>query len=425
MKKINIEGIDEVLFYDKTDNGMPIIMWVNEKVKNYYLTLNVKYGSIHTEFKLKNNKNFFKVPNGTAHFLEHMMFYMPNETAHEHFMKLGAAINACTTNDFTFYEVYASSNFKENLNYLLDYVNTPYFTKEDLKKERDIITEEIKMYEDEPNAQLIFKTNEYLWHKNKRKYLISGTVDNIKKITIEHLKLIYDNFYHPANMFMVMTGNFNPKEAVAIIKENERQKDFGNYERPQFKNEKEPNKVVIKYYEEKKNIQIPKLKMTVKIPLTNFKEYRKDELKMYLSLILKNTFGLTSKAHENLFNNKLITKPLTFAANIWENHFTLTVTAETNYPEEVINKLNDYFDQIEVTSEELNRYKKVLIASFVVTYDDIEEVNTLIQDNIVNNNYLINDTYKVINSLNMETLKRIIKKLSGTSKTVIVFKPEN
>ena len=116
MKKINIVGIDEEIYYDETEMGMPIIMWVNDKVKNFYMTLNVKYGSIHTEFKTKGSKNFLKVPNGIAHFLEHMMFYMPDgQSAHEYFNDLGSSINACTTNDFTFYEVFGSNKFKDNL----------------------------------------------------------------------------------------------------------------------------------------------------------------------------------------------------------------------------------------------------------------------------------------------------------------------
>lgn len=424
MKKINIVGIDEEIYYDETEMGMPIIMWVNDKVKNFYMTLNVKYGSIHTEFKTKGSKNFLKVPNGIAHFLEHMMFYMPDgQSAHEYFNDLGSSINACTTNDFTFYEVFGSNKFKDNLNYLLDYVQTPYFTKENVKSEREIITEEIKMYQDEPNASLIFKTNELLWHKNKRKYLISGTVEDIKKINVDNLSLVYDNFYHPANMFIIITGNFNPNEAVAIIKENEKQKKFNNYEKPQIKSEKEPNKVVSKYYEENRNVSIPKLKVTVKVPLTNFKEYRKDELKLYLAFLLKNNFGLTSEIHENLFNNNLITKPFSFTANIWENHFTLTVSAETNYPDEVIKEINKHLDNMNVTSEELNRQKKILISAFVLTYDDIEEVNTLLQDNIIADNMLTTDTFKVINTLNMETFKKIMKKLSMIHKTVVIFKP--
>ena len=161
MEKITLNNLDEYIYHDVTDEGLNIYMWVNKKVKNFYMTLNTKYGSIHTEFKPKDSKNYIKVPNGIAHFLEHLMFYQPdNTTAHEYFTKLGAQINACTTNDFTFYEVFSSSYFKENLNYLLDYVYTPYYTKENIKTERGIITEEIKMYEDHPNAQLIFKTHE-------------------------------------------------------------------------------------------------------------------------------------------------------------------------------------------------------------------------------------------------------------------------
>ena len=121
MEKITLNNLDEYIYHDVTDEGLNIYMWVNKKVKNFYMTLNTKYGSIHTEFKPKDSKNYIKVPNGIAHFLEHLMFYQPdNTTAHEYFTKLGAQINACTTNDFTFYEVFSSSYFKENLNYLLD-----------------------------------------------------------------------------------------------------------------------------------------------------------------------------------------------------------------------------------------------------------------------------------------------------------------
>ena len=51
MKEIKIKGVDEILYYDECDNGLPIYMWVNEKVNNFYMTLSVKYGSIDTEFK--------------------------------------------------------------------------------------------------------------------------------------------------------------------------------------------------------------------------------------------------------------------------------------------------------------------------------------------------------------------------------------
>ncbi len=424
MKKIKVEGLDEEIYVDITDNGMPIFMWVNEKVNNFYLTLNVKYGSIHTEFKPKGQKGFIKVPNGIAHFLEHMMFYMPNNTtAHAYFNELGAQINACTTPDFTFYEVFSSTNFKENLEYLLEYVFTPYFTKEYIKAERDIINEEIKMYEDNLNARLIFKMHECLWHRNKRKYLVSGSAESIKKITVDNLKEVYNNFYHPQNMFIVLTGNFNPSEAVAIIKDKENSFDFPKYFKPQIKEIKEPNKVVTKYYEEKNNVDIAKLKLSLKIPLVGLKDILKDELKLYLNILLKSNFGITSFIHTELYSNNLITQALAYSVSIYESHLTLTITAEANYPEEVLKIILKTLEDIDITSEDFNRCKKVIISSLVQSFDDIEEINSLIQDNIVMENKIINDYYKIIKNLNMETLKKIIKKLSFQNKSIVIFKP--
>lgn len=424
MDKIELKGLDEVIYHDITDQGMHIYMWPSEKVKNFYMTLNVKYGSIHTEFKPKDSRSFISLPNGIAHFLEHLMFYQPDgTTAHEYFTKLGSSINACTTNDFTFYEVFASTKFKENLEYLLDYVNTPYYTKENIKAERGIISEEIKMYEDNPNAQIIYKTHECLWHKNKRKYLISGTIDDIKKITVDDVYTVYNNFYHPANMFMVITGNFNPYEAVAIIKENQNSKDFGPYNKPQIKEDREPNKVATPFLEQQANIEIPKVRISFKLSLSPFKEFRKDELKLYLNIILKNNFGLTSKLHEELLKNNLITSALSYGASIYDNYFTLTIGAKSNYPDEIIKAIENKLNNLQVTPDELNRRKKAYISSIVLAYDDIENVNSLIQDDIVAYDKVVDDLFILINSLNMKTMQLVLKKLNFNNKVVVIFKP--
>ena len=423
MEKIVLENIDEVIYHDVTDEGLNIYMYVNEKVNNFYMTLNVKYGSIHTEFKPKGVSKFIKVPDGIAHFLEHMMFYQPDKTtAHEYFNKLGSAINACTTNDFTFYEVFASNYFKENLNYLLDYVYTPYYTKENIKTEKGVITEEIKMYEDNPDFKMLMKTMECIWHKNKRKNLISGTTQDIKSITVDDLYTVYNNFYHPKNMFMVISGNFNPYEASVIIKENLASKTFSTYERPLIKEEKESNKVVIKQTTQKAMVSIPKVKIAVKLPLVLFKDYPKDELKMYLNIFLKNQFGLTSQIHDILFTNGLVNTPLAYNTSIYENYVILTLSASSNYIEEVIKIINEGLTNNYVDANLLNRSKKGLISTLVLAYDDIEEVNNIIQDDIITFNQVITDSFKKINSLNIEDMNKIVDLLNFNNKTTIVFK---
>ena len=425
MEKIQVEQMEEVIYQDITDEGLHIYMLVNKKARNFYMTLNVKYGSIDTEYKHKGQKSFNRVPNGIAHFLEHVMFYQPDgKTAHEYFSKLGSIVNACTTNEFTFYEVFGSSSFNKNLKYLLDFVYTPYFTKDNIKAEKSIITEEIKMYNDNPNFNMIMKLHECLWYKNKRKYLISGTVDDIKKISPENLYDVYNSFYHPSNMFLIITGNFNVYEASAIVKEYLKNQDFSEYELPLIKRQKEPNKVVSRYYEEKTNVFIPKVRIGIKIPLSTFKEYNHEELRLYLSVFLKVHFGITSTLHEQLFNNHLISKPISYAINIYESHFVLTITAQSKYPDEIVKIINNSFDNINISNKDIARCQKCLKSSFITSFDDIEDINSLIQDDIVFENKVINDRLNIIDSINIIDLNNIIKKLNISNKTVVVYKNE-
>ena len=152
MNKIEILGAKETLYVEHLDNGLDIYMVPKTSVKNFYITLNVKYGSIYTNYKY--NGQSYNNPKGIAHYLEHLMFNMPEGDAFEKFNNLGSSANAYTSNEVTCYEVFSNSKFKENLSYLLKMVYTPHFTKELVNKERGIITEEIKMYEDDPATVL-------------------------------------------------------------------------------------------------------------------------------------------------------------------------------------------------------------------------------------------------------------------------------
>lgn len=295
MQEIVLKGIDEKIYYEQLDNGLPVYMLVNDKVNNFYMTLSAKYGSIDTEYKCKGDKEWTKVHNGVAHFLEHVNFNEgENETAHEYFNKLGSSINAFTTFDFTLYEVFASSEFEKNLNHLLDYVQTPYFTKKLIEKEKGIIVEEVKMGKNNPGHKLYYGMNEALFKKDKRRYPVTGEVEDVKATTVEELQNVYDTFYHPKNMYMVITGNFNPYEAIGIIKENQSKKEFPEYRYPVSRLEKEPSGVNDEYKEIEANVEIPKVKICYKMSKSDFGDIDDKLLNIYLSIILRNNFGVTS-----------------------------------------------------------------------------------------------------------------------------------
>ena len=263
MEKIKIKGIDEEIYFTTSKCGLPIYVWKSEYAKSFYLSLNVHYGSIHTEFSIDGKK--YKVPQGIAHFMEHIKFNVDKDTtANDLFDPLGSDINAFTTFRYTSYLVYGTSKIKENLYSLLDYVYNPYFTKDMIKKEKGIITSEINMGKDQPYNQLYFAFNKAMYHKEKYKYLITGEVEDIKRVELDDIELIYQTFYHPKNMFLIVTGNVNPYEIEQMVNDNLDRKEFSDYLVPKIAPIKEPKNVVSKEIEVSANVEVEKLKLALK-----------------------------------------------------------------------------------------------------------------------------------------------------------------
>ena len=226
MKKIKINGVKEELITETMPNGLRIFLLPNNRVKNFYMTFSTKFGSVTTEFKKETAKNYIKIPNGVAHFLEHLTFNLENNVdATDLFADLGSSSNAFTAFNVTCYEVFGYNKFKENLETLLDFVQSPYYTSELVENEKGIISEEVKMYEDDPQVNLTFSLLKNMLHTHNAKNLVAGTVKDVKNTKLEDIEAAYNTFYHPSNMFIIITGNFNAEEALAIISENQLKKE--------------------------------------------------------------------------------------------------------------------------------------------------------------------------------------------------------
>lgn len=423
MKEIKLKGIDEVIYYDECDNGLPIYMWVNDKVNNFYMTLSVKYGSIDTEFKTNDSDEYVKVSDGIAHFLEHVKFNESDTTtAHDYFNTLGSSINAFTTFNFTSYEVFASSEFSKNLNHLLDYVQTPYFTDALTEKEKGIICEEVKMGKNNPGHKLYYGMNSALYKKDKRRNLVTGEVDDVKGITTEELQMVFDTFYHPKNMFLVITGNFNPDEAVAIVKENQNKKEFVEYKEPIVKREAETRGVNEEYKEIECNVEIPKVKIAYKMPIEVFGDIDPMLLNVYLSIVLRNNFGSTSLLREELLEKELVTS-IGASRDIFNGLVTIEVGIETKYPSEVIPIVKEKMNNLTLTKEEIKRRIRANIAALINDYDDIEYVNSDICEGLVMYDKVFDDMYDVYNSLKLSVAKEVIDKIDTSDSTTVLLVP--
>jgi len=221
----NFNKLDLTVYSETLDNGLQVYIVPKNDKNDTYVTISTKFGSTNIEFIPNGEKDFVKVPYGIAHFLEHKLFDQPSgEDAEEFFSKSGSSCNAYTDLHQTTYLFRGSKNLLENINYLLDYVGDPYFTDENVEKEKGIIIEELKLYKDDPIDCGVEQLTYNMFIEHPVQIGAVGTEESINSITKEDLYKCYKTFYNPNNMVMVITGNVEPEAAIRSIKENQSKK---------------------------------------------------------------------------------------------------------------------------------------------------------------------------------------------------------
>lgn len=226
MIKKHYEQLNETIYTATLSNGLSVTLLPKNEFHKTYGLFTTKYGSIDNQFVPRDGKQLTLVPDGIAHFLEHKMFEKKDGDVFNVFGKLGASANAFTSFTQTSYLFSSTTNVDENIETLLDFVQEPYFTKETVEKEKGIISQEIQMYEDEPDWRLFFGILGNMYPKHPLHIDIAGTVESIKDITAELLHESYNTFYHPSNMNLFIVGKMNPEEMMELIKSNQAKKSF-------------------------------------------------------------------------------------------------------------------------------------------------------------------------------------------------------
>ncbi len=419
METINIERTNEVIYHHKLDCGLNIYVWECSEVSDINLTLTVKYGSLYTNFEV--NKKNIKVPNGIAHFLEHIKFNEEDgKAAHDYFYKMGSYVNAYTTFDHTCYEVTTNDNLKDNINHLLYFVNNNYFTKELINKEKPIIIEEAKMTKNNPFNEGYFELLNNIYKYDNHKYLVTGDEDDIKSITIDDVKNVFDAFYQAENMFLVVTGNVNHYEVVKLCEDF-----YENYDKkylnPKIISVKEPKKINIPYSVINTNVSKENIYYGIKIDKKNYKDYNRFELNMYMNILLRNNFSSTSEFHEHIYNNHLVDDfSFTFTQN--DDYALILFEAVTSYAKKLIELLESKLNSLEVDENDFNRKKKVYIANTIVDFENAYLVNNEIRASILKYNKILNDTPSLIENLTFDKFTKV-KDYLGNEKSYVILKP--
>ncbi|MDE6584527.1 MAG: insulinase family protein [Anaeroplasmataceae bacterium] len=200
-----------------TKCGLKVIYVEKRGFHQSYAGIGVNYGSRDLEYQLSDQK--IKSPSGTAHFLEHKLFQMPNGDAFSMFSKENAHANAYTGLEKTIYYFTTAESIYPSLKLLLEMYFTPYFLKEEVEREKGIIYSEIQMQQDIEWSQFNLQMLDALYPKSGLSKSVVGTKESVSKIMAQDLKNAYDAFYTSDNSFLVVVSNQPREKILSYIEE--------------------------------------------------------------------------------------------------------------------------------------------------------------------------------------------------------------
>jgi predicted Zn-dependent peptidase len=330
--------LQETLWHEKLDNGLEVFILPKSGFTKTYATFTTRYGSIDNHF-IPPGGTETKVPDGIAHFLEHKMFEEPEGDIFSKFAFQGASANAYTSFDRTVYLFTATHEIEANLDTLLHFVQNPYFTDENVDKEKGIIVQEIDMYRDNPDWRVYFGLIEALYQNHPVHIDIAGTADSVRSITKEMLYDCYNTFYHPSNMTLFIVGGIDPMETMEQVKRDQASKTFSPRGEIKRLFEEEPNPVK----EKKKELQLP-----VSLPkcLFGFKEEPGEDKyavrrELASKLMLEALLGTSSTLYQQLYDDNLISDGFGHEYNTGPGYSFSIIGGETRDPDELVSRVSE------------------------------------------------------------------------------------
>ena len=411
--------LKEKLYVEKLENGLTIMILPRKTTQKKYAMWGVNFGSIDNHFINPDNNKEIKIPDGVAHFLEHKMFEQENGVnSLDALSSLGVDANAYTTNDYTTYLFECTDNFYEALDELMDYVQHPYYTDENVEKEKGIIGQEINMYDDYPTWKVYMNAMECLYHNNPVKLDIAGTIESITPITKETLYDCYNTFYTPSNMLMVITGDFEPEKLIQEIKNRiVKNENKGEIKRIYPKEPEEINKEKI---EAVMDVNNPIFVIAIKDKTL---ENETEQVKKHIAIeILLNIIaGKSSKLYKELYEKGIVMSPLDLDYEFSKQYAHIVISGQSNEPEKVMEELKKEIEKLKkegLEKQQFERIKKKIYGDYITEYNDISGVARM----------LMADYFKGINSfeyienhkqVTKEYAEKILKEIFDENKMVI------
>ncbi len=355
-------------------SGVLVFVYQKSFVSTYAM-FTTRYGSFHNTFRLADGE-WARVPDGVAHFLEHKLFEDESgEDTFEKFTALGASANAFTANEMTSYLFSSSGAVLDALHLLLSFVMKPYFTDENVKKERGIIEQEIEMYQDRPASRLYHAVLEGLYQKHNLRIDIAGTKESIAEITPETLYSCYNTFYHPSNMILTVVGNLTPQEVYDAL-DDVLGSEVREAQRIECREQSEPLAPNAAYTSFSMEISKPMLAIAAKDRSVFATAHERLRHGYAVTILLRLLFGRSSPFYNSLYERSMISQSFTGYYEWFNTCAYWCIEGESDDVDAVFSEIESFLsrisEEIPFTEEDFLRVKRAFYAEAVRILESAE-----------------------------------------------------
>ena len=361
------------LYKAKLSNGLTVHLLPKEDYHETYGVLTVSFGSLNQTFKLEGQKECVTYPAGIAHFLEHKLF----ETADgvdilQEFSKLGANANAYTGFSQTSYLFSTAEEVLPALELLQTFVGQTAFSEDSVEKEKDIITQEIELYQDDPDSRLYNEILASLYPHSPLETDIAGSRDSIQDITVQFLQENFQAFYQPRNMHLFLVGSFDIEAVWQQIQVLQAKKEPSNL---QVQGSPLPHHPVKGHASIQMEVASPKLAIGIRgtCQLTEESIHR---YSLSLSLFFSLLFGRMSSRYQRLYEEGKIDTSFSYHLEVKPDYHFFFFFFDTKEPIALSSRLRKAIQKFEtdpdLTQDHLDMLKKKTYGDFIRSLNSLE-----------------------------------------------------
>lgn len=377
LKEQIFSEINEKIYSAELENGLKVFLIPKQDFQESCGMMIVNFGSLDTKFTHDGQSKEYN--EGIAHFLEHKLFELEDgQDVAELFTDAGANSNAFTTFDKTCYYFSAVDNLEENVTLLQQFISETSFTEASITREKDIIGQEIDMYQDDADYRLYQGILENLYPNTALAQDIAGTQESIENISVADLKENHNIFYSPQEMTLLLVGNFDKDLLFNQIKKEQKEK-------ASKKHVVKRQSLVYEQVVPKKNIQMdvtqPKLAIGYRgtqLPKGTSILRQELALRLFFTMLL----GWTSKRYQQLYESGQIDDSFDFEIEVCPDFQFLIISLDTLEPIAMANNIRQYLNKVsqssdldDLSEEHFEIVKKELYGDFFKSLDSIDNLS--------------------------------------------------